>query len=135
MSKATVKINNIRRKLDSISGLDGDYVQERLEKIENLVNKTAKEIEKHCNENEINGTIFENTSADKLFEKLDYKIDIGEIYGVVRYKHIKEDYYIRFYIEDKTFDCNKIIDNEIYPLEIDKKLLKAICKKAEELKW
>lgn len=75
------------------------------------------------------------SEADEMFEKLDYKIDIGEIYGVVRYKHIKEDYYIRFYIEDKTFDCNKIIDNEIYPLEIDKKLLKAICKKAEELKW
>lgn len=48
MSKTTVKINNIKRKLDSISGLDGDYVQERLEKIENLVNKTVEEIEKHC---------------------------------------------------------------------------------------
>lgn len=59
MSRTTKSINNIKIKLDSISGLDGDYIQERLEIIEDLVNKTVKEIDKHCDENETNGTIFE----------------------------------------------------------------------------
>ncbi len=74
------------------------------------------------------------SEADRMFEELGYKKDIWENYGIIRYKHIKEDYYIRFYIEEKTFDCNKTIDNEIYPLEIDMKLLKAIYTKMEELK-
>lgn len=56
MSKTTVKINRITKKLEDISGLDGDYVQERLDKIEDIL----KEIDKHCNEDEVNGTVFEN---------------------------------------------------------------------------
>ena len=74
-------------------------------------------------------------TADEMFEKLGYEKDIGEDFGVVRYKHIKEDFYIRFYIEDRTFDFNKIIKNEIFPLEIDYKLLQAINKKVKELGW
>lgn len=73
--------------------------------------------------------------ADKLFKELEYEIDVGETFGVIRYKHKEKEYYIRFYLEEKTFDCNKIIDNEIYPLEINKKLLKAIIKKIEEFGW
>lgn len=75
------------------------------------------------------------SKADKLLKELGYEKDIGKIFGVIRYKHKKEDYYIRFYLEEKTFDCNKIIDNEIYPLKINNKLLKAITKKIEELCW
>lgn len=74
-------------------------------------------------------------TADKMLEDLDFEMDICEAYGVIRYKHKTEDWYIRFYPEEKTFDCNKIIDNEIYPLEINKNLLNAICKKIEELGW
>ena len=73
--------------------------------------------------------------ADEMFKKLGFEKDIGESFGLIRYKHIKEDYYIRFYIEDKTFDCNRISNNEILPLEIDKKLLEAIYRKVEELEW
>lgn len=54
MSKTTVKINRIKRKLDDISGLDGYFVQDRLDKIEKLV----EEIDKHCTGN-VKGTIFE----------------------------------------------------------------------------
>ena len=50
--------------------------------------------------------------ADELFKELGYERDIGDRYGIIRYKH-KEDYYIRFYLEDKKFDANKIIENEI----------------------
>lgn len=71
--------------------------------------------------------------ADKMFEELGYKIDIGENYGLIRYA--KEEEYIRFYLDDEILSCNRIIDNEIYPLEIDSKLLKAIYKKCQELGW
>lgn len=71
-------------------------------------------------------------TADELFEELGYKIDIEKNYGLIRYA--KEEEYIRFYLDDEILSCNRIIDNEIYPLEIDGKLLKAIYKKCEELK-
>ncbi len=75
--------------------------------------------------------------ADEMFESLNFIKDIGEDFGVIRYKHRTEDWYIRFYLDEdeKFFDCNKIINNEVYPLEIDKQLLNAICRKFEELKW
>ena len=71
-------------------------------------------------------------TADEMFEDLGYEKDIGEVFGIIRYKHKKEDWYIGFYLNEKSFDCNKIIDNEIYPLEIDQKMLKAIWRKFEE---
>ncbi len=74
-------------------------------------------------------------TADEMFENLGYEKDIGEAFGIIRYKHKKEDWYIRFYLNEKSFDCNKIIDNEIYPLEIDQKMLKAIWRKFEEERW
>ena len=73
--------------------------------------------------------------ADKMFEELGYEKDVGEAFSVVRYKHIKEDYYIRFYLRDRTFDANRISKNKIFPLEIDYKLLQAINKKFQELEW
>lgn len=75
------------------------------------------------------------SEADKMFEELNYKKDIGEDFSVVRYKHKKEDYYIRFYLRDRTFDANRISKNKIFLLEIDYKLLQAINKKCEELGW
>ena len=75
------------------------------------------------------------SEADRMFEELDYYKDIGESFGIIRYKHKKEDCYIRFYLEDRTFDCNRISNNEIFPLEIDGQLLKAIYKKFKELEW
>lgn len=74
-------------------------------------------------------------TADEMFEELGYEVDIGEFYGLIRYAKEKEKKYIRFFLDSKTFSCNRIINNEIYPLEIDSKLLKAICKKFEELGW
>lgn len=73
------------------------------------------------------------SEADKMFKELGYEKDIEEAFGVVRYKHIKEDYYIRFYLRDRTFDANRISKNKIFPLEIDYKLLQAINKKFQEL--
>lgn len=74
-------------------------------------------------------------TADEMFSELGYEIDIYEAYGLIRYKHKKENWCIRFYPDVKTFDCNKIIDNEIYPLEINKELLNVITLKFKELGW
>ena len=59
MSKITKKINNIKNKLDRISGLDGEFVEIRIRYIEKLVNRMVYDIEKHEKENELNCTIFE----------------------------------------------------------------------------
>lgn len=59
MSKVSAKINKIKSRLDSISGLDGDFVFEHILEIEKVVNKNVEEINKHCVEDELNGTIFE----------------------------------------------------------------------------
>lgn len=59
MSKVSAKINNIKDKLDSISGLDGDFTFERILEIEKVVNEKFNEIDKYCDEDETNGTIFE----------------------------------------------------------------------------
>lgn len=59
MSKITKKINNIKNKLDRISGLDGEFVEIRIRYIEKLVNRMVFEIEQHEKENELNCTIFE----------------------------------------------------------------------------
>lgn len=58
MSKVSIKINKIKNKLDSISGLDGDFVLERISEIEKVVDKNVNEIDRYCDEDELNGTIF-----------------------------------------------------------------------------
>ena len=72
--------------------------------------------------------------ADKMFKKLGYIKDIESDFGLIRYNN-KDSNYIRFVIQDKTVDMNKIIDNEIYPLPIDMELLYAINEKVKELQW
>ena len=64
MSKVSAKINQINDKLDSISGLDGDFTYSRILEIEKLVNKNVSEIHKHCDKDEINGTIFEDLKEE-----------------------------------------------------------------------
>lgn len=68
MSKTTVKINRIKKRLDDISGLDGYFVQDRLDKIEKLV----EEIDKHA-DNEIKGTIFEEEGGERNVKNINKK--------------------------------------------------------------
>ena len=74
------------------------------------------------------------SKADKMFGKLGYKIDIEDVYGLIRYNK-DDNSYIRFMIEDKCVETNTIVDNEIFVLSCDMKLLKAINQKCKELKW
>lgn len=63
MSKTSRRINKMKERLDDISGLDGFYVHERLDKIEETIEKYVTEIEKHSDEDEMNCTIFEGQTG------------------------------------------------------------------------
>lgn len=73
------------------------------------------------------------SDADKMFEELGYKKDIEVDYGLIRYNK-NDNSYIRFIIDDKCVETNTIVDNEVYVLSVDMKLLKAINKKVKELR-
>lgn len=58
MSKVSSKINRIKKKLDSISGLDDDFVMSSVNKIDIFVNIILDDINRYLKENPLNGTIF-----------------------------------------------------------------------------
>lgn len=75
------------------------------------------------------------SKADKMFEELGYRIDIGEEYGLIRYNK-DENKFIRFMIENKEIEANKIEPNgDLWILDINMELLKAINEKVKELGW
>lgn len=58
MSKCSKKCNEIKERIDSISGLDDDFVYGKLEEIHTLVNFLVGQIEKYADEDNLNGTCF-----------------------------------------------------------------------------
>jgi len=54
MSRCSKKCNEIKQKIDNISGLDDNFVFEILCKIENQIDL----LDKYANEDELNGTCF-----------------------------------------------------------------------------
>lgn len=75
------------------------------------------------------------TNADKMFEELGYKIDIREEYGLIRYNK-DENKFIRFMLENKEIEANKIEPNgDVWILNINIELLQAINEKCKELGW
>lgn len=60
MSKVSAKINKIKQNLDDISGLDGDFVYNKICCIDDIVSKMVQEICCYEALGETNGTIFEN---------------------------------------------------------------------------
>lgn len=58
MSKVSTKINRIKKKLDSISGLDDDFIMSSVNKIDIFVNIILDDINRYLKENPLNGTIF-----------------------------------------------------------------------------
>ena len=58
MSKVSTKINRIKKKLDSISGLDDDFIMSSVNKIDIVVNIILDDINRYLKENPLNGTIF-----------------------------------------------------------------------------
>lgn len=60
MSKVSIKINRIKRKLDNISGLDDDFIMSSVNKVDLFVDIILSDVENYLKENKLNGTIFKN---------------------------------------------------------------------------
>lgn len=58
MSKVSKKINSIKKKLDSISGLDGEFVMNNINKLDFFVDTMLFDINQYLKENPLNGTIY-----------------------------------------------------------------------------
>ena len=58
MSKCSKKCNEIKRLIDSVSGLDDDYIYNKLLKLETITKDIVDDINKYESEDEPNGTIF-----------------------------------------------------------------------------
>lgn len=60
MSRVSKRINIIKNKLDSISGLEGDFVFDKLDILDKYIDIMLVIISDYLIDNELNGTIFEN---------------------------------------------------------------------------
>lgn len=60
MSKVSVKINNIKNKLDSISGLDDNFVMDRLNILDKYIDILLLIIDDYLLEDDLNDTILRN---------------------------------------------------------------------------
>ena len=58
MSKVTTKINRIKKKLDSISGFEDEFIISSINKIDIFIDIIIKDINLYLKENPLNGTIF-----------------------------------------------------------------------------
>lgn len=58
MSKCSKKCNEIKQKIDSISGLDDETVYNWLKRLENVTEAIINIIEDYSDRNELNGTCF-----------------------------------------------------------------------------
>ena len=58
MSKCSKKCNEIKARIDSISGLDDKWVYGNLLELEKYVTKVVDSISKYADEDELNGTCF-----------------------------------------------------------------------------
>lgn len=58
MSKCSKKCNEIKKKIDSISGLDDDFVYDWLKSLDNITNAIVGIIDNYVDRNELNGTCF-----------------------------------------------------------------------------
>lgn len=60
MSKVSTKINRIKKKLDSISGLDDDFIMSNINKIDIFVDIILSDIKLYLKKDKLNGNIFKN---------------------------------------------------------------------------
>lgn len=60
MSRVSKRINIIKNKLNSISGLEGDFVFDKLDILDKYIDIMLVIINDYLIDNELNGTIFED---------------------------------------------------------------------------
>lgn len=68
MSRCSKKCNEIKAKIDSISGLDDNYVYKYLCMLENITDGIVIIIKDYADRDELNGTVFKNKKS--LFNDL-----------------------------------------------------------------
>lgn len=73
MSKVSKKINKIKDKLDSISGLDDDYVYNWIESIDKIVTPIVDICSTWSEEEDEKGTIFYKKRIEEPLKELFYK--------------------------------------------------------------
>lgn len=64
MSKCSKKCNEIKQKIDSISGLDDDYVYGWLKSLESVTSSIVSFINAYADRNELNGSCFKENEID-----------------------------------------------------------------------
>ena len=58
MSKCSKKCNEIKQKIDNISGLDDEYVYNWLTSLDSITEAITSTIEEYANSDELHGTCF-----------------------------------------------------------------------------
>ena len=70
MSRCSKKCNEIKEKIDSISGLDDDYVYSWLKSLESVTSSIVGFINTYADRNELNGTFFKGEIDIDSIEEL-----------------------------------------------------------------
>ena len=70
MSRCSKKCNEIKEKIDSISGLDDDYVYSWLKSLESVTSSIVGFINTYADRNELNGTFFKDEIDIDSIEEL-----------------------------------------------------------------
>ena len=70
MSRCSKKCNEIKEKIDSISGLDDDYVYSLLKSLESVTSSIVGFINTYADRNELNGTFFKDEIDIDSIEEL-----------------------------------------------------------------
>ena len=65
MSKVSKSVNVLKNKLDSISGLDGDFVFNRLLVLDKFIDVLLLDINNYLSEDVLNGTIFKDNTTEE----------------------------------------------------------------------
>lgn len=64
MSRCSKKCNEIKQKIDSISGLDDNIVYDWLKRLDNVVGAIVSIIDNYADRNELNGTCFKGENHE-----------------------------------------------------------------------
>lgn len=79
MSRCSKKCNEIKEKIDSISGLDDDYVYDWLKNLESVTSSIVGFINTYADRNELNGTCFKDEieidNIEELLKIEEYEVD------------------------------------------------------------
>lgn len=81
MSKCSKKCNEIKSKIDSISGLDDETVYDWLKRLDNVTTAITDIIDDYSNRNELNGTCFKENNKNK-YRKLPVEVEAIQWNGI-----------------------------------------------------